>query len=488
MGKKSNKKKKARLKKSSNYSDISEHIFENKTLIPPFARIPKLKLTSWMNDRMPEFLWASLLLTKLGRVKGLNILREIMDYFGTVNHEKEIKIFPDVTLSGLKTMSPEHRDKFIQIVTKTDESRSALTPLLLYDNLPLKDIWKKFIKQEFTSDKLDLLYTAVANVLDHQSPISTDCRWLKVILQCVSGFMYLPEGDLGKELLYYPNYGDQKSVRPSIRSIEGTLDGLDEGKKDNEWVNNFWKENFEKTPCFAFLPEYKKLSTSINDSTLDDLYKRLVEHYFQTLTTTEIDVKHDTVFGVAFFNISILKEILNYSTSIGARNILRTMMESYVTLAYLLKKDDDNLWKSFRVFGAGQAKLSFIKLDTLENKPKYVDVETLRELANEDVWQEFLSINVGHWENSNLRKISQDADLKEIYDNYYSWTSSFTHANWGALRSSVYTICGNPLHRLHRVPKNIDIDMPSIIDDAVSFINNIIDLVSQKYPGLDVKL
>ncbi|MDZ7766918.1 MAG: DUF5677 domain-containing protein [Melioribacteraceae bacterium] len=144
--------------------------------------------------------------------------------------------------------------------------------------------------------------------------------------------------------------------------------------------------------------------------------------------------------------------------------------------------------KVFGCLGAGQAKLSFIKLDTLENKPKYVDVETLRELANEDVWQEFLSINVGHWENSNLRKISQDADLKDIYDNYYSWTSSFTHANWGALRSSVYTFCGNPLHRLHRVPKNIDIDMPSIIDDAVNFVNKIIELVSKKYPGLDAKL
>ncbi|MDZ7766920.1 MAG: hypothetical protein U5K00_21310 [Melioribacteraceae bacterium] len=128
------------MKKSFNYSGIPEHKFENKTLIPPFAQIPKLKLTSWMNDRMPEFLWASLLLTKLGRIKGLNILREIVDYFGTVNHKKEIKIFPDVTLSGLKTMVPEHRDKFIQIVTKTDECKNALTPLLLYDNLPLKDI------------------------------------------------------------------------------------------------------------------------------------------------------------------------------------------------------------------------------------------------------------------------------------------------------------------------------------------------------------
>ncbi|MDZ7766919.1 MAG: hypothetical protein U5K00_21305 [Melioribacteraceae bacterium] len=168
---------------------------------------------------------------------------------------------------------------------------------------------KKFIKYEFTSDKLDLLYSAVANVLDHQSQISTDCRWLKVILHCVSGFMYLPAGDLGKELLHYPNFGDQISVRPSIRSIEGTLDGLDGGKKDVEWANNFWQENLAKTPCFAFLPEFKGSSTSVNDSAVDDLYKKLVEHYFKTLTTTEIDIKHDTIFGMAFFNISIFKEI-----------------------------------------------------------------------------------------------------------------------------------------------------------------------------------
>jgi hypothetical protein len=487
MSKRRTKEKKSSKKRSINYTEISKHKFDGKNLVPPFVQLPNLNLTSWMNDRMPDYLWVALLLTKLGRVKGLNILRQVIQYFISINEGRQIKIFPDVSHTGLKTMDIEHRDKLFNIITQTEECKNALTPLLMYDQLPLKEIWRKFIKYEFTLDKSEFLYSSVANVLDHQSQLSTDCRWLRVILQYVGGYLHLPTEEMARQLFDYPNYGEQKSVRPLIRSMEVALDGFDKGKKDSEWINNFWKENLDKTPCLAFLPKYKNTTISVNSASLDLLYEELVNHYFKSLTSTGIDIKHDAIFGVAFFSISILKEILNSSLNIGARNTLRTLLESYITLAYLIKKDEENLWKSHRVFGAGQAKLTFLKLDSIENMPKYVNIETLRELANEDLWQEFLSINTGHWENTNLRKISIDADLKDVYDRYYSWTSAFTHANWGALRSSIYTFCGNPLHRLHRVPRKVDVELPSVIEDSIYFINEIIKLVSQVYPGINLQ-
>jgi hypothetical protein len=59
---------------------------------------------------------------------------------------------------------------------------------------------------------------------------------------------------------------------------------------------------------------------------------------------------------------------------------LRTVLECYVTLAYLMKKNDEALWRSFRVYGAGQGKLAFLKIDEseeLSEHPVYVSVDIL---------------------------------------------------------------------------------------------------------------
>ena len=87
-----------------------------------------------------------------------------------------------------------------------------------------------------------------------------------------------------------------------------------------------------------------------------------------TLATTAIDPKYDTAFGIAFYCLSILNELLRLgnSTSILARSGLRTLLECFITLKYLSDKNDQSLWQSYRVYGAGQAKLSFIKLDELK--------------------------------------------------------------------------------------------------------------------------
>ncbi len=72
----------------------------------------------------------------------------------------------------------------------------------------------------------------------------------------------------------------------------------------------------------------------------------------------------------------------NASQSISAQLVLRSLVECYITLTYLIKKGDDTLWKSYRVFGSGQAKLSYLKLELNSETTNYVNVETLQELAN----------------------------------------------------------------------------------------------------------
>src|SRR3546814_11431838 len=68
--------------------------------------------------------------------------------------------------------------------------------------------------------------------------------------------------------------------------------------------------------------------------------------------------------------------------------------------------------------------------------PGFIDEDALHQIANEDKWQEFLDIDIGHWAKANLRTLAQQCGAKEIYDKYYSWSSTFVHSHWGDRKST----------------------------------------------------
>jgi hypothetical protein len=223
---------------------------------------------------------------------------------------------------------------------------------------------------------------------------------------------------------------------------------------------------------------------------LDMVIRNLLDHCKATRTTSALDSRHDTVFGMTLFALSLVGETMRIgaSTTIGSRFTLRTLLELYVTLAFLVKKDNIEFWKSYRVFGSGQAKLALLKLEETTDHPLSISIDTLQNLANEDMWQEFLPIDVGHWTKSNLRELSAQAGVKEDYDRFYSWTSTYTHGHWGAVRASVFDTCGNSLHRLHRIPRSAARSQADVLPDAVALVDKLLDLVDRVYPPFGSRL
>jgi hypothetical protein len=110
---------------------------------------------------------------------------------------------------------------------------------------------------------------------------------------------------------------------------------------------------------------------------------------------------------------------------------LRTLLECFVTLAYMGEARLRRVVAIVQGPRVGQAKLAFIELEEGEDRLGYVKTEALERLANEDMWQEFVPINLGHWEKTNLRTMSQQGNVKVEYDQYYGWTSTFSHGHWG---------------------------------------------------------
>ena len=483
-------KRKKHQKKSQqkNYSTISAHKRQGKKLIPPLVDNFDFTNSSWTDDRLPEMLWAILLVTHLPREYVLNVFRQVAKYIEDLPEDDK---FDDVTHTGLSKLPSEHLDDVLAIITDQQEQKEVLAPLLLLDELPGQEVWAKALNVDRTSDDWNLLMESVWHTLWHQTQESTDCRWLKVLCRMMAGKLKIafenPEDSRQwvNEILYYPDYGDPSKVRASIRASEIVPAPL--ASNQAGWAAKFWSECLAKTPCFPININFPsmEISTGTTRERLSKVYNLLVEHTHHTRTTSGVDARHDTVFGLGLYSLSLLQELLQVGScnSISGRTILRTIAENLITLAYLAKKDDAELWQRHRVYGTGQAKKVFLKLDDSQTEiPHFVDLATLEQLANEDMWQEFQTIDLGHWDDTNLRKMSEEAGVKDVYDRFNDWTATFSHGHWPAIRDAVFDTCGNPLHRLHRIPRQSPRALPDVVPDACQLVDKILEIVSKLYP------
>lgn len=475
------KKKKGVKRRGLSYSTINQHHRVGKTLIPPMLKVPKLQRMSWANERLPEMLWAALLVSQLPRSEAIAVFREVAKYVGRFSGENTPY---DITHTGLSKLESQTVEEIVEIMVATDESKEALRPLTLLRDLPFREGWVRALGPVSSVHGWEALRVAVAKTLFHQTQEATDCRWARVICFLTAGKLKLPSEEITKEFFYYPGYGDMRKVRPSVRAMEGTLNFTTEPNKD--WPEKFWNQCLSDTTCFSLqtLTGSTSMIVGSTPGRLTQVYELLVAHCNHTRSTTATDPRHDGVFGLAFYCLSILQELfrIGASQSVTARISLRTIVECFVTLAYLARKDSPELWNSFRVFGAGQAKLAYLKLEELVESPTHVDAQSLKNLANEDMWEEFLPIELGHWEKANLRQLSIGGGTKDDYDRFYSWTSVFAHGHWGAVRDAIYDTCGNSLHRLHRIPRKSARTLPDVLPDACTVTDKVLEIVSQCYP------
>lgn len=225
---------------------------------------------------------------------------------------------------------------------------------------------------------------------------------------------------------------------------------------------------------------------------LAETYATVASHFHSSLATTLTDARHDSVFGLVLYGINLAYAVCisNSHHRVEGRTALRSMVECYIALAFLLKRDQSGLWQKYRSYGSGQAKLAFLKSFDLDDRrlPDYVNVIELDAMANEDAWMEFVAIDVGHWAGADLRRMSEEAGVKEIYDKYYSWPSGYVHGQWGAVRDTAFGVCLNPVHRYHRIPTSPRMNMGSVAPATFRLTNLLLDLLNKAYPTFKHRL
>lgn len=485
MSRKRKKKSKNKSKRGINRTELSGHQLVRGKLLPPFAKLQqtgKIHFSSWVNERLPEMVWAALIRAAVDQEYALSEFRRVLSF---ISQHPQKELMHDLTLTGISKLDKSLREELISCIVNSPIAYKALPVLRLFNTLPGKESWYKFLPESPLS--LDLLMDAVGSTLWHQSQEATDCRWLRVMAQVIAGKLHIPR-EMAEQWIGYPNVGDQRSVRPSIRACEMQTNPLE--PPDLTWPNNFWDEAWKNTPCFI-LDKPKKNEIPIQvvtRKTISDAFESLESHWVRTHKTTAIDARHDAVFGMAFYALRVLDELLGIGISEGilGRLGLRTILEVHINLRYLLSKDDEDLWKKWRSYGAGQAKLNALRFDVDMDAPRHIDIETVEHIAGEDIWGEFLTINLKSWSGLDLRRLSEKAGLKPVYDKHYSWTSGYSHGTWAQVRETCYQTCGNPLHRLHRYPERSA--LPDVLPDAVELTNEILSDLDGAYPGFSFRL
>jgi hypothetical protein len=494
----SKKRGKKRNRSRQHGSTLSQHKRVGKALHPPMIHMlpqDKLRFSSWVNNRLPEVLWAVLAVNFIPRHELLPLFAQIARELSDKRVDPNAGGF-DLTHSGLSASS-DGIERICDILRQHPGGAGALRPLLLFRTLPSIDRWMSALSDQPTEEDSVALAEAVANCLDHQSQQSTDIRWLTLLFRISVGEARFPPemlNDLRRYMELEPEHEEMRAIRPSIRAAEMTFRMISpEGEEvESPWCKSFWRESLERTDC---VPDGRAADASSVDmerlqSAWFEKQSELVERFLRVQSTTGLDPRIDAVFGVALFAGNVLLEVIHGSNRMGiaGRLLLRSLTECRITLAFLLAKDDAVLWSRYRSYGVGQAKLALLKFDEMEECPRFLSEDSLSVIANEDASEEFVSVDLGHWCNADLRKMAELAGVKNEYDAYYGWSSTFVHGGWAAVRDASLAMCVNPLHRLHRVPRGIQRRLEDVLEDAVGLFNRICAGVDSVYPGASVDL
>ena len=177
----------------SRTTDISKHKLDGKTLLPPFRQLP-MSPSSWKDDRMPEMLWAVLLIGNIKREEALDTFRKVADL---VSRNSELS---DITHSGIAAWSKESRIILINLLKKSHpEAQKILQSLAIFSDLPGYNEWKDVLGEPGNEKEVaGYLAKGVSATLRHQSQEATDCRWIKFLCEIHGGKMKFSSSIGGK--------------------------------------------------------------------------------------------------------------------------------------------------------------------------------------------------------------------------------------------------------------------------------------------------
>lgn len=466
---------------------LSEHTFKKGKFITALHSLPMMQelpdVQSWMYGRMPEYLWIGLILKFFGRDEGLRImygiikeLHRVAPKLKTVRLSQILKLDASVQKSIYDTI----------VFYGAEEALEPLTIILTVINAPVFN--KYFYSSEMSyEDRCDALTDAMQGILDHQSESATDIRFIVLYFSLLTNSLVMQKEQIDL-ILQYPRkaHSDEimRMIRPSVRAAEQMI--LNFMDPDLEYLEQFWRYLSEMTDCSLFSLVTPPEKRDIADY-MDKLHNSL--NYFVGLfeAANPLDEKMLVLLGISVYSYKRFKEICdnNMYNSIAGRSCIRSLIENYIMMKYLLANESthENIWREYQLYGIGAYKLVMCRYRESDNDiDSHVNPRLLEAYVNEFRPEEMIDMDTNYFNKDNIRKKAESVGEKDLYGLYYDYGSSYEHGLWGAIRESSMLKCENPAHQLHCVPDlDCNVSLSSVLSDCIMIMNKTVAVLNDVY-------
>lgn len=517
MASKSRKRKaKGRKKPNRGTTSLAAHRQHGKQLQPPLKTIGDLRLTTWLRDQFPDYLWVcSILSEELER--GTRTLNATLDHVNNsldvaLNNCAEARPVLDGSLSSWEAIPEAVRPRVLEDLRVADLYELAVPEtfahvLGMYPKAPgswLIQRWRDSglsIDPELAESRLNETIRASFHGRD---PVATRAKAFALRGFVLAGRIYFGQDVKTVELLpRYPHELNQEEVarvegfiRASFGALHGLRDGPDEGRGDSDptWPAQFWRANWRIFSCHlaesgARPADEDVLRRALRDATtrLNALWRRFEDTALKTDPDLYNPDRYEVLTGITARALRVLTAAVHSPAAWTVEHsapLLRSMVEALITLTWLAHREDRSLYSRFKDFGRGHLKLWKLHLeeyaDSLDEVPQDVgaQLDDLQALVNEELSEEFQDIDIGgSFAGVDMRKMAYEVGLEQDYRLVLAPASADFHGEWGHLARYALTWCRNPAHRFHRVPRqDVEPDLsPSVIQVALDFAERVVD-------------
>jgi len=470
-------------------SNLKNHKYKKGLIQPPMNTLSNKEPMSWTDDRLPEYLWLGLILMAYDRTKGLEKIGKILESISKINSS-----IIEPKLSIILSLNVNQQEEIYEIITSEIDSKilSPLTVIYRYIDYPIFNKYFNFNDILF-KDRISKINKTIALYYNHQSNESTDLRFVILFMLVFQKKLNLPL-ELAKSLFEYPYTSHEdakmKQYRPFIRVTEMTTGITDiSNSKNQEFIDNFWKEIGLKIDCNPIVIGFNKEEDSVDyKAYILDFQKKLNHLINEQKDKSLMDDKFDVILGTTTYSLKIFNDVIEkeLDESILGRHAYRTILEAYINIKYLLKIEHEhtNIWEEYKLYGIGKYKLPLLKereSSRIKDKTHFVE-PVIDSIVNEILWEEFIDIDLRYFDKKKIKEKFEEVGEKDLYEILYEYDNNFIHGFWGAVRESSMLHCNNPSHRYHSIPDiSFEQKMISINHDIYKIINKFFLLVSEEY-------
>jgi hypothetical protein len=340
--------------------------------------------------------------------------------------------------------------------------------LLRRFDLPGKDAIVRVVRPNDADPTEDLkkLMHLVERAFDRRGGRATRAKLVQLFLLSpgLKGLHSLTKDKIAAILAAKDDDIPEDETAASVRSSWVALQAK-AGNTVSAWAVEFWLQALRQTPCLT-TPEREKPDTMQPEAEFASTVEKL-DRIWRSV------VREEPSHGVLFIGEVILglmgriwrmmHHVIDLSRAGSgemAEIALRCQFDSYVTLRWLLLKNDVTLFKRFREYSAGKNKmlLEYVRRMSPEARPEQAALKRsmeqtlIEEIGEIGVWEQLVAEERGTWADATARSMAQDIGQEDLYMALFSRASDIVHGSWRGLTRYHMSQCRNPLHRYHWIP------------------------------------